>query len=248
MPWSNVWGWGREDDAYIYANAGYRVVLAHATNLYMDLAYAKDPDEPGYYWANFVDDKKTFEYKPFDIFANGTHDRMGNPIDPATWNAKVHLTAAGKPNIIGMQGLLWGENVKTPQLLEYLAFPKVLGVAERAWNPEPAESQDTPAAWAHFANRLGQAVLPRLGAFRPVDLHRELPSSVGVNYRIPMPGAVLTGGVLDANVRYPGLAVEFSTNQGRTWTTFSKPVAVKGPVALRTRAPDGRTSRITWVQ
>lgn len=248
MPWSNVWGWGREDDAYIYANAGYSVVLAHATNLYMDLAYAKDPDEPGYYWANFVDDKKTFEYKPFDIFANGTQDRMGNPIAPATWDAKVHLTAAGKPNIIGMQGLLWGENVKTPALLEYLAFPKVLGVAERAWNPEPAEPQDTPAAWAHFANRLGQSVLPRLGAFRPVDLHRELPNSVGVNYRIPMPGAVITGGMLDANVRYPGLAVEFSTNQGRSWNTFSKPVAVKGPVALRTRAPDGRTSRITWVQ
>ncbi|HET7502679.1 MAG TPA: family 20 glycosylhydrolase, partial [Kofleriaceae bacterium] len=114
MPWSNVWGWGREDDAYRYANAGIPVVLAHATNLYMDLAYAKDPDEPGYYWANFVDEKKTFEYKPFDIFANGTHDRMGNAIDPAMWNTKVHLTAAGKPNIVGMEGLLWGENVKTP--------------------------------------------------------------------------------------------------------------------------------------
>ncbi|HSS03427.1 MAG TPA: family 20 glycosylhydrolase [Kofleriaceae bacterium] len=248
MPWSNVWGWGREDDAYIYANAGSKVVLAHATNLYMDLAYAKDPDEPGYYWANFVDDRKTFEYKPFDIFANGTHDRMGNAIAPSTWDTKVHLTAAGKPNIIGMEGLLWGENVKTPQLLEYMAFPKVLGVAERAWNPEPAQAQDTPEAWAHFANRLGQEVLPRLGMFRAVDLHRDLPNDVGVNYRIPMPGAVITAGTLDANVRYPGLVIEFSTNQGRTWTTFSKPVAVRGPVALRTRAPDGRTSRIAWVQ
>jgi hexosaminidase len=248
MPWSNVWGWGREDDAYIYANQGRRVILAHATNLYMDLAYAKDPDEPGYYWANFVDDKKTFEYKPFDVFANGTHDRMGNPIDPSTWDSKVHLTAAGKPNIIGMQGLLWGENVKTPELLEYMAFPKLLGVAERAWNPEPAEPQDTPEAWAHFANRLGQDVLPRLGAFRAVDLHRDLPRAVGVNYRIPVPGAVVTGGVLDANVRYPGLAIEFSTNQGRTWRTFTRPVAVTGKVALRTRAPDGRTSRIATVQ
>jgi hexosaminidase len=214
----------------------------------MDLAYAKDPDEPGYYWANFVDDRKTFEYKPFDIFANGTHDRMGNAIAPSTWDTKVHLTAAGKPNIIGMEGLLWGENVKTPQLLEYMAFPKVLGVAERAWNPEPAEAQDTPAAWAHFANRLGQEVLPRLGTFRAVDLHRDLPNDVGVNYRIPMPGATITAGTLDANVRYPGLAIEFSTNQGRTWTTFVRPVAVHGPVALRTRAPDGRTSRIAWVQ
>ncbi len=248
MPWSNVWGWGREDDAYIYANQGYRVVLAHATNLYMDLAYAKDPDEPGYYWANFVDDQKTFQYMPFDIFANGTQDRMGNPIDPSAWDTKVHLNPAAKSNIIGMQGLLWGENVKTPELLEYMAFPKLLGVAERAWNPEPAELQTTPEAWAHFANRLGQEVLPRLGAFRPVDLRGELPPSVGVNYRIPPPGAVITGGVLHASVRYPGLAIEFSADQGATWRAYTAPVNVSGSIALRTRAPDGRTSRITRVE
>jgi hexosaminidase len=248
MPWSNVWGWGREDDAYIYANQGYHVVLAHATNLYMDLAYSKDPDEPGYYWANFVDDKKTFQYMPFNIFANGTQDRMGNPIDPSTWNTKVHLDAAAKSNIIGMEGLLWGENVKTAELLEYMAFPKLLGVAERAWNPEPAELQTTPEAWAHFANRLGQQVLPRLGAFRPVDLRGELPASVGVNYRIPPPGAVITSGVLHASVRYPGLAIEFSTDRGATWRSFAAPVKVSGSIALRTRAPDGRTSRITRVE
>jgi hexosaminidase len=248
MPWSNVWGWGREDDAYRYANQGYQVVLAHATNLYMDLAYAKDPDEPGYYWANFVDDKKTFEYVPFDVYANGTADRMGNPIDPSAWNDKVRLTAAGKSNVVGMEGLLWGENLKSPELVEYMAFPKLLGVAERAWNPEPAELQTTPAAWARFANRLGQDTLPRLGAFRAVDLHGELPRAVGVNYRIPMPGAVITAGALHASVRYPGLAIEYSTNQGKTWKTFSAPVAVSGKVALRTRAPDGRTSRVAWVQ
>jgi hexosaminidase len=248
MPWSNVWGWGREDDAYVYANQGYHVVLAHATSLYMDLAYAKDPDEPGYYWANFVDEKQTFQYRPFDIFANGTQDRMGNPIDPSAWNSKVHLTAAGKSNIIGMQGLLWGENVKTPELLEYMAFPKLLGVAERAWNPEPAEPQDSPQSWARFANSLGQEVLPRLGAFRAVDLRGELPHAIGVNYRIPMPGAVITAGMLDANIRYPGLSLEYSTNQGKTWNAYSRPVAVSGRTALRTRAPDGRTSRIAWVE
>jgi hexosaminidase len=247
MPWSNVWGWGREDDAYRYANQGYRVILSHATNLYMDLAYAKDPDEPGYYWANFVDEKKTFEYRPFDIYANGTQDRMGNPIDPSTWDSKVRLTAAGKANVIGMHGLLWGENLKTPELLEYFAFPKVLGVAERAWNPEPAEPQDTPASWARFANRLGQQVLPRLGAYRVVDLRGELPRTTGVNYRIPMPGAVVVGGSLHASVRFPGLPIEYSTNAGKTWHTYAGPVAVSGRIALRTRAPDGRASRITWV-
>lgn len=243
MPWSNVWGWGREDDAYKYANQGYRVILSHATNLYMDLAYNKDPDEPGYYWANFVDEKKTFEYRPFDVYVNGTHDRMGNAIDPGAWATKEKLTAEGKKNIIGMHGLLFAENLKSPQVMEYLAFPKILGVAERAWNPELPAPDQMPALWARFTNSLGQAVLPRLSTYRPVDLRGELPESVGVNYRIPLPGAQRSGGKVQANVRYPGLAIEYSVNGGRTWSTYSKAFSASGRVLLRARASDGRTSR-----
>ncbi|MFL5355980.1 hypothetical protein [Archangium sp.] len=43
VPWSNVWGWGREGDAYTFANQGYGIILAHATGLYLDMAYNKDP-------------------------------------------------------------------------------------------------------------------------------------------------------------------------------------------------------------
>jgi hexosaminidase len=248
MPWSNVWGWGREDDAYRYANQGYRVILSHATNLYMDLAYGKDPDEPGYYWANFVDVKQTFDYRPFDIFAIATHDRMGVPIDPSTWDGKERLSAAGKANVLGMHGLLWGENLKTPELLEYLAFPKLLGIAERAWNPEPPPVADMPESWAHFASALGHEVLPRLGAYRAVDLRGELPAVVGVNYRIPPPGGEIAAGQLEASVQFPGLSIEYSTDGGSSWTEYSEPIAVSGQVALRTRAPDGRTSRVVWLE
>lgn len=244
MPWSNVWGWGREDDAYKYANQGYKVILSHSTNLYMDLAYNKDPDEPGYYWANFVDEQKTFEYRPFDIYANATHNRMGVPFKPSDWDGKERLTAEGKKNILGMQGLLWAENLKTPEVMEYLAFPKVLGVAERAWNPELPDVSQMPALWGQFTNSLGQYVLPRLGAYRPVDLRDELPDSVGVNYRIPLPGARLMDGKLHASVRYPGLAIEYSADAGKTWTAYTEPVAASAGVQLRTRAPDGRTSRV----
>lgn len=248
MTWNDAWGAGREDDAYRHANQGHRVILAHASSLYMDLAFAKDPDEPGYYWAGFVDDRRTFEYRPFDVFAGATHDRLGRPIDPAARAARLRLTAAGRASILGMEGLLWGENLKTPQLVEYFAFPKLLGVAERAWNPEPAEPPAAPEAWARFANRLGQEILPRLGVFRAVDLRGELPAAIGVNYRIPPPGAVISAGRLHASVRYPGLAIEYSSDRGATWSAYTAPAAVSPPIALRTRAPDGRTSRIAWVE
>jgi hexosaminidase len=181
LPWQNVWGWGREQIAYQFANAGLPVVLAHATNLYMDLAYNKDPDEPGYYWANFVDEQKTFTYQPFNVYANATHDRWGNPFTPdPNWE---QLTEEGKQNILGMEAQLWGENGKSPKLREYQAFPKLLGVAERAWNRNTPTPGEMPAAWDVFVNTLGQVTFPLLSYYQPVGL-----PGVGVNYRIPLPG------------------------------------------------------------
>ena len=212
MPWNNVWGEGGEDRAYKEANLGNLVVLAHATNLYLDLAYNKDPDEPGGDWAGFVDEYKTFQYLPFDAFSIATRDLMGSPIAASTWASATHLLRQRKPkeprsdglllsdtdfpNILGLEGLLWGENRKTPELLEYMAFPKILGVAERAWNRKTPTAQTLPAAWHEFVNTLGQAELPRLDGFRPVDVRHELSpeTRAGINYRIPLPGASVAGG------------------------------------------------------
>ncbi|WP_394826745.1 family 20 glycosylhydrolase [Pendulispora albinea] len=247
MPWSNVWQWGREDDAYKYANEGRSVILSHATNLYMDLAYNKDPDEPGYYWANFVDDSKTFNYLPFDVFAIATHNRMGHPIAPSEWDNKVRLTAAGRANVLGMHGLLFAENVKSPELVEYFAFPKILGVAERAWNTHTPTAADLPAAWKQFVNTLGQAALPRLDFYRPVDVRRELPRSTGINYRIPLPGAKVVNGQLLANVRYPGFNIEYSTNNGATFVPYTGPTGVSGTVLVRAKALNGHVGRTAKV-
>ncbi|QKW36035.1 carbohydate-binding domain-containing protein [Actinomadura sp. NAK00032] len=237
LPWQNVWGWGREDWAYRFANEGTPVILAHATNLYMDLAYNKDPDEPGYYWAAYVDEKSTFAYQPFNVYANATEDRWGNPVTPnPSW---TKLTPEGRENILGLEAQLWGENGKTPEIREYQAFPKLLGAAERAWNrdtPAPAEME---AAWNVFTNTLGQKTFPLLSFYQPVGL-----DGTGVNYRVPPPGAKVSGGTLAANVRDPGMAVEYSTD-GVRWRPYTGPVRVGEYALTRTRSADGRTSRIS---
>jgi hexosaminidase len=239
LPWQNVWGWGREQIAYQFANEGIPVILAHATNLYMDLAYNKDPDEPGYYWANFVDEEKTFTYQPFDVYANATHDRWGAPFTPdPSWE---RLTEEGKKNILGIEAQLWAENGKSPKIREYQAFPKLLGVAERAWNRDTPTPQRMPAAWNVFVNTLGQVTFPLLSNYQPVGL-----PGVGVNYRIPLPGGRIEGGVLTANVRNPGMTIEYSVD-GRRWSVYRRPVRVGDRALLRTKAVDGRTSRVSEV-
>lgn len=168
--WNNVWGWGMEDFAYKLANTGYKVVLSNATNLYFDLAYNKDPNEKGYYWAGFCDARKTFEFTPMDVFKSAYEDRMGNKLNDTLWTKKTRLTVEGAKNILGIQGQLWSETVRTPQDLEYYLYPKLIGLAERAWAEQPAwatiENKEErllqlDKAWMVFANQLGQIELPR---------------------------------------------------------------------------------------
>lgn len=246
--WNNVWGWGAEDLGYQLANAGYEVVLSNVTNLYFDLAYDKDPAEPGYYWGGFVNTRKPWEFVPYDLFQNGTVDLMGRPIDPATYKDRVRLTAAGRENVLGIQGQLWSENVRSQSRMEYMAFPKLLGLAERAWAPRPAwaTEQDPDRRgrlvakdWNRFANRLGQRELPRLDRLYG-----------GVGYRLPPPGGVIEDGKLLANVAFPGLAIRYTTDGTEPTAEsalYEGPLEVSGEVRVRSFDTRGRGSRTSAV-
>jgi hexosaminidase len=242
--WNAVWGWGAEDLGYRLANAGYEVVLSNAGNLYFDLAYDKDPEEPGFYWAGFIDTRMAWEFLPFDLFRTARRDLAGNPIDESRYADAARPTEAGRSNIRGLQGQLWSETLVEPWRMEYMAYPRLLPLAERAWAPEPAWSriddptQREPAlmtAWNEFANRLAQRELPRLDHLLG-----------GVGYRIPVPGAVVRDGMLHANVEYPGMTIRYTTD-GSTPTAqsprYTEPVPVDGPVMLRVFDTRGRGGR-----
>lgn len=72
--------------------------------------------------------------------------------------------------IIGGQANVWTEYIKTPQQVEYMAFPRMLALSEVLWSPK--ENRD----FEDFRWRLN-SLLPRLDAR-------------GVNYRIPEPGGL----------------------------------------------------------
>lgn len=85
----------------------------------------------------------------------------------------------------GIQGHLWSETVRTSENFDYMIFPRLLALAERAWYKAEFEENGISSEerrlrendeWAKFANTLGHKELRRL-------------DELGIQYRIPPPGA-----------------------------------------------------------
>ena len=240
--WNNVPGGGAEDLAYRLANGGYDVVLSPVSNLYFDLAWNQNPEETGLDWGGYVDLRKPFQFIPFDYYRNV-------PVDPSVFVGKDRLTDYGRAHVVGIQGNLWSETLGAEGRLEYMLLPKLFGLAERAWAPDPdwAGERDPARAdslyregWSRFVNVLGQRELPRLD--------REVP---GVNYRIPTPGLKVEDGVVRCSVELPGLILRYTTD-GSEPTVRS--ALVRGPIPLRgtvrvaaftTTGRKGHTARLT---
>jgi hexosaminidase len=244
--WNNVLGDGQEDLAYRLANGGYKVVLTCVTNLYFDMANYKAFDEPGYYWGAFLGIDKFYSFIPYDYFKNADVDKNGAPINRALFIGKQRLTDYGKSNIIGLQGALWAETVRSTDRMDYMIFPRLLALSERAWAADPAwateadpvkAKQEYEQAWSGFLNVLGKRELPRLSYYQG-----------GYNYRIPKPGISLQDGKYLSNVEFPGLTIRYTTN-GKDPDEKSKlytgPVSYNGGVIkFRAFDPKGRGGNI----
>lgn len=245
--WNNVLGWGSEDLAYKLANSGYKVILSNVTNLYFDMAYNKSFYEPGYYWGSYADESSSFKFIPYDYFKNVTVDRLNNPINPAVFLNKEKLTIAGKSNIIGLQGALWGENLQSTDKLEYMLLPKLLGFAERAWAADPDWAVETDTtksqklyhvAWSKFVDILGKRELPRLTYY-----------AGGFQYRIPEVGIIRTGKVVTAN-SMPGFDIRYTTDGKEP--TVNSPLYTTPLTASKLKFSlfdvSGRPGRVTTVE
>ncbi len=197
-----------------------------------------------------MDTRKVFEFTPLDVFRSAEEDRLGHPLDAERlYGDRVRPSAEGRRRILGIQGQIWGENAKGREAMEYLALPKLIALAERAWAAQPDWARVAEAgerrrlraeAWSRFATALGRRELPRLDGM-----------AGGFAYRLPPPGAVIENGELVANVRYPGLAIRYTTDESEPTAgspLYEGPVAVSGPVRLRAFDRRGRGSLTTTVE
>ena len=247
--WNNVPGWGAEDLAYRLANGGYDVVLSPVTNYYFDLAYNQNPEEIGLDWGGFINMRTPFQYIPFDYYRNTRVDREGNPLPPGAFTGKDRLTDYGRSHVLGLQGNLWSETLGGDGRLDYMLVPKVFGLAERAWAPDPAWAREADSAradslfredWSRLANVVGKRELPRLD--------REAPE---LTYRVPKPGLKVNGGAVYSSIALPGFMLRYTTDGSEP--TLKSPV-VRGPIPARgtvsvaafsTNGRKGATARVS---
>lgn len=248
--WDTLY-WGGFDSVNDWANKGFRVVVSNPDYVYLDFPYEVNPEESGYYWGTrFSDERKIFSFAPDNMPQNAetSVDRDGNAFTAKSDKAW--------PGAYGLSAQLWSEVVRTDNQMEYMIYPRMVSVAERAWHRAGWE-QDYKAGreykggethlvdvkaldkdWVRFANLLGGRELAKL-------------DKAGIHYRLPLPGARVVGGVLEANISFPGMVIEYSTDGGKNWLRYNDKARpqVSGEVQVRTASPDGkRFSRVDNVK
>ena len=117
-------------DASITPPPSTKLILSPANRIYLDMKYHEDT-VLGLNWAGNVDVPAAYEWNPATLLAN------------------VPETA-----ILGVEAPIWSETLVTMDDLEYMAFPRLAGVAEVAWSPQDGRQ------WTEFRTRLG-AQAPR---------------------------------------------------------------------------------------
>ena len=143
-PNATVMSWRGTKGGIEAARAGHDVVMAPTTHTYFDYYQSLDTLAEPIAIGGFL---------PLDtVYA---FDPMPAELEPE------HAA-----HILGGQGQLWTEYMKTPKKVEYMAFPRLTALAEALWTPK--ERKD----FADFRARL-TAHLRRLEAldvsFRPLD-------------------------------------------------------------------------------
>ncbi|MCT7945018.1 carbohydate-binding domain-containing protein [Shewanella sp. SP1W3] len=258
---SNAWSLISDNGhqiAHKQVNLGWKVVLSTPEVTYFDFPYASHPDERGNHWASrAIDSFKVFSFMPDNLPAHAERWRntFNQPFTSDDTQSQLH---AGR-GFYGLQGHLWSEMVQSDEQAEYMLFPRMVALAERAWHKAPWElaydyqgkiySQQTQ----HFARQLNdqaeQVLKQDWQTFAAVYANKVQPklAKAGVFYRIAPPGIRVEHQQLVLNSLYPNAELEYQLDSG-PWLSYRQAFKLNDVKHIRARVKDGaRYSRpSTW--
>ena len=185
-----VMSWHGVDGAAAAAAAGHDAVLAPAPVLYLDNRQGEGPGEP-----------------PGRGYLVTLHDVYG--FDPAPAAMKPEARA----HILGLQGNLWTEHIRTEAQLQAMAFPRAAAVAETGWSA--LERKD----WPDFVRRL------------PAEFARYAATGVGAD------AAALEVRIDAAPAAGDGATVTVSTQTGLGEIRYTTDGQAPGPASPRYDRP-----------
>lgn len=117
--------WHSNELAAAAASKNARVVLSPSSRIYIDMQY-DSTTRLGLHWAGYVE------------------------VDHAyNWDPETLVPGLPREQILGVEAPLWTETLTTIDEVEYMAFPRLPGVAELAWTPTARRG------WDEYKVRLG---------------------------------------------------------------------------------------------
>jgi hexosaminidase len=137
-PNATVMSWRGTQGAVDAANQGHDVILTPTSHAYFDYYQATYEDEPTAI-GGYLPLKKVYSFNPIP--------------------KKLQGTKAAK-HVLGAQGNIWTEYLSTEDQVEYMAFPRMLAMAEVAWS---GPTQNLEEDYTNFLIRL-EPFLERLDA------------------------------------------------------------------------------------
>lgn len=143
-PNATVMSWRGTSGGITAARAGHDVVMAPGSHTYLDHYQSRDRNSEPLAIGGYTPIDTVYSFDPM----------------PAT------LEPQYQKHILGAQAQVWTEYIKDPKEVEYMAFPRMVALAEALWTPTDRKD------FSDFILRLGPE-LERLGNldvnYRPLD-------------------------------------------------------------------------------
>ena len=121
--------WGKVKNVKLAAKKGAKIIMSPSDKIYLDIKY-NDSTNLGLTWAG-----------------------LNNVEDAYNWEVDSLIEGVGGENIVGIEAPLWTETIVTSDDIEYMLFPRVIGVAEIAWSKKENRN------WEEYKKRLSKQKL-----------------------------------------------------------------------------------------